>query len=153
MGARLKYCLANGTKEHLVAHPSQWPGVHSAKVFCKSERMVGKWTDYTALAAARKRDPNVPESDFQTEYEVVHSKMPSLDHLSDEDYRALMVSWCDEAATDAAAVREAGGLPEPGLGEVGVPTPGVAALPGQLGLPVAQQQQPGRPATVAGPKP
>jgi hypothetical protein len=114
VGARLKYCLANGTKEHLVAHPSQWPGVHSAKVFCKGERMVGKWTDYTALAAARKRDPDVPESDFQTEYEVVHSKMPSLDHLSDEEYRALMVSWCDEAATDAAAVRKAGSLPEPG---------------------------------------
>ena len=28
-----------------------------------------------------------------------------------------MVSWCDEAATDATAVRRAGGLPEPGAPE------------------------------------
>ena len=112
--ARLKYCMANGTKENLVAHPSQWPGLNSARVFVLGELMKGKWTDYSAWGQAKRRDPDAPESAFQTEYEVVHSKMPGLDHLSDEDYQALMCRLCDEASNEAKATRQSDGLPEPG---------------------------------------
>jgi hypothetical protein len=111
---RLKYCMANGTKEQLVTHPARWPGINSARVFVLGERMVGKWTDFTALGRARRRDPDVSVCDFQIEYEVIHSKMPGLDHLSDEDYRALMACLCDEAAEEARQVRQAEGLAEPG---------------------------------------
>ena len=114
VGKCLKYCLSNGTKEHLVAHPSQWPGVHSARVFVLGERMVGTWTDYTAWGAAKRRDPAAPEADFQIEYEVVHSKMPCFEHMTDEAHLEMLRGWCDEAATEAAAERARRGLPPPG---------------------------------------
>ena len=83
-------------------------------MFVLGERMKGKWTDYSAWGQAGRRDPDAPESAFQYDYEVVHSKMPGLDHLSDEAYVALMASMCNEAAEEAAAVRQRDGLPEPG---------------------------------------
>jgi hypothetical protein len=114
VGKCLKYSLSNGVKENLVAHPSEWPGLQSARLFVLGEPMVGKWTNYTAWGAAKRRDPHAPESDFQTEYEVVHSKMPCFEHMSDEAYRQMICGWCDEAAEEAAAVRAKDGLPAPG---------------------------------------
>lgn len=110
----LKYNLANGAKEHAVAHPADWPGLHSAKFFCKGEALRGYWTDHSAFAAARKRDPDARLEDFRIEYEIVHSKLPWLEALSDAAYCALLRGWCDEVATEAAAIRRADKLPEPG---------------------------------------
>lgn len=110
----LRYNLANGAKEHAVAHPADWPGLHSAKFFCRGEALRGYWTDHSAFAAARKRDPEARLEDFRIEYEIVHSKLPWLEALSDGDYCALLRGWCDEVAAEAAAIRRADNLPEPG---------------------------------------
>ena len=37
--ARLKYVLAHGAKENLVAGPQEWPGVH-----CVHPLLAGEWT-------------------------------------------------------------------------------------------------------------
>lgn len=111
---RAKHCLANGTKEHLVAHPSQWPGIHSARFFCNGEEMVGHWTNFTAFGRARRRDPNARIEDHQTRHVIKHTKLPCFAHLTDAEYTALLRTWCDEVAEDAAAVRRKEVLPEPG---------------------------------------
>ena len=39
--ARLKYVLANGTKEGLVSSPIEWPGLHAARPLISGEPLVG----------------------------------------------------------------------------------------------------------------
>ena len=111
---RAKYCLANGTKEHLVVHPSRWPGIHSARLFCNGEQMVGHWTNFTAFGRAKRRNPNACIEDHQTKYVIAHTKLPCFAHLSNAEYTALQRRWCDEVAEEAAAERRERGQPEPG---------------------------------------
>jgi hypothetical protein len=117
---RMKYCLANGTKENLVAHPSQWPGIHSARFFCNNEPLVGTWTDFTSFGLAKRRDPNARIEDHQTKYTVKHTKLPCFAHMTDDAYAAMMKDWCDEGAENAAAKRaeeRAKGKPAPEPGD------------------------------------
>jgi hypothetical protein len=111
--SRMRYNLANGVKEHLVAHATQWPGLHSAHDLVDGRPLEGEWFDSTAWHAARKRDRDARREDFERTYRVVHSKLPCLNHLSDAEYRAQIQAWCDEDAAEAAAEREAEGLPAP----------------------------------------
>src|SRR5436853_4841521 len=53
--ARLKYLLAHGAKEGLVARPQEWPGVHVARALVQGEDLTGYWFDRTQEYAARNR--------------------------------------------------------------------------------------------------
>ena len=50
---RLRYCLAHGVKEGLVARCRDWPGVHSAAALLDGEVLTGVWYDRTALYEAQ----------------------------------------------------------------------------------------------------
>jgi REP element-mobilizing transposase RayT len=52
--ARLKYVLANGCKEDLVARPQDWPGVHAARALVMGEALTGTWFDRTQEYAVRR---------------------------------------------------------------------------------------------------
>ena len=53
--ARLRYILSNGVKEHLVAHPCDWPGATSARALLEGKPLRGIWYDRTAEYNARMR--------------------------------------------------------------------------------------------------
>jgi hypothetical protein len=42
---RLRYILANGTKEGLVERPQDWPGVHAVRALLGEEVLEGIWID------------------------------------------------------------------------------------------------------------
>lgn len=54
---RLRYILSHGCKEHLVAHPSDWPGPHCARALRDDAVIAGRWFDRTleSRSARRKR--------------------------------------------------------------------------------------------------
>lgn len=88
--ARMKYLLSQGCKEGLVASPLDWPGASSTWALVSGEPLIGAWVDRTALRRARERGEEVSEAAFTETLEVKLSPIPSLAHLSAEQYRQEM---------------------------------------------------------------
>jgi REP element-mobilizing transposase RayT len=77
---RLRYTLANGCKENLVASPLDWPGVNSTRALLESEQLEGYWIDRTreqhAVLKAKK-----DRSLFRQPETVSFSPLPCWMHL------------------------------------------------------------------------
>ena len=105
---RLRYLIANSTKEHLVARPQRWPGAHCANALCRGVDDVGVWVDRTKLwtmePIGRKRRPPT-EEDAATHYPVRLEKIPSKQDHSDEEYREWIRQMCREISEEAAKER------------------------------------------------
>ena len=109
---RMRYLLANSTKEGLVTRPTRWPGAHCAKALCEGRADVGVWVDRTELRRLRfnsKPIERVTESNASTYYRVRLDKLPCWAKLSDEQYRGLIVCLCKDIAEQAALKRRADG--------------------------------------------
>jgi len=87
---RLKYILAQGVKEGLVASPLEWPGPHCAAALTAGTSLVGTWFDRTAAYLARRRGRKVDEREYITEYPVPLSPLPAWQNLH-PDERCLRV--------------------------------------------------------------
>jgi REP element-mobilizing transposase RayT len=74
--ARLRYVLAHGVKEGLVASPLDWPGAHCVRALLDGAPLSGRWIDRTLEhAAARRRRPANPGS-FMTHEEFRLAPLP-----------------------------------------------------------------------------
>ena len=107
--ARLRYLLANGVKEGLVASPLDWPGVSCAKSLMTGEPLRGRWVDRTAFWQAKNRGEEVTLDDFTYEREVWLEPLPSLAHLSKQDYCRFVQDLVDEIEREARAMHRAAG--------------------------------------------
>ena len=94
--ARLRYILKNSCKEGLVMSPLDWPGVSSTEALITGEPMRGIWIDRRALSQAKSRGEDVTETDFTEELELRLTPIPSLDHLSPQAYRRLILDLVRE---------------------------------------------------------
>lgn len=74
--ARLHYILSNGVKEHLVAHPCDWPGASSARALLEGKPLRGIWYDRTAEYNARMSKKSFRPADFATEEVVELTPLP-----------------------------------------------------------------------------
>lgn len=110
--ARLKYVLANGCKEGLVASPLDWPGVNFAAALANGSTLKGIWIDRDAYRAAQARGESVSESDFAEPVELKLSPLPCWAHLSSRRYRAAVTDVIREIEQETAAMhRRRGTLP------------------------------------------
>lgn len=105
---RLRYVLAHGAKEGLVASPLDWPGVHAARALCGYETLVGQWLDRTRACRLRHgggkgggRDP-LP-SEVTTAYPITFTPLPSWRHLEAEQRVAHMRALVASIVVDARA--------------------------------------------------
>ena len=106
--ARLRYVLAHGAKEGLVASPFDWPGVHAARALCGRETLTGTWVDRSRAYQLRRggtrgggRDPEPHE--VTTTYPIHLAPLPSLRSLSAADYRRHMQALLASIELDARA--------------------------------------------------
>lgn len=99
---RMRYLLANSTKEHLVKHPTKWPGAHCAKSLCEGTPSVGIWIDRTAIQNSRGR---LQEEEATTQYLLTMDKLPCWSHLSDSEYQEKIRALCNEIAYEARVER------------------------------------------------
>ena len=100
---RLKYCLGNGTAENLVSRPDLWPGVHCAKALLEGTTPKGKWINRGPHFKAKRRAKSgktVKLADFTHMYDIVLSKIPTLLHLTDIEYRGQIRSLCDQIVVE-----------------------------------------------------
>jgi hypothetical protein len=80
--SRLRYIMAHGAKEGLLASPGSWPGPHCIAALTKGASLRGTWFDRTAEFKARQRGEAVRPSQFAKTYEIKLTPLPGLQHLS-----------------------------------------------------------------------
>lgn len=102
---RLKYLLANGVKEGLVASPLDWPGPNMARAILYEEPLVGVWFNQTKEWAARRRGERFGKYDYATRYEIEVQPLPAFRDLSSDAYRDLVANLVSEIEDEAAAER------------------------------------------------
>ena len=108
--ARLKYHLAQGCKEGLVASPLDWPGASAIEALISGEMAVlGEWIDRTSLCKARERGEDVYEEDFAEQVWVRLDPLPSLAHLSRDAYSKLVLGLVREIEEETAAMHRVDG--------------------------------------------
>lgn len=107
---RLRYLLAHGVKEGLVAHVRDWPGVHSVREILAGESVRGLWFDRTAEYAARNRGESSDRLRHATQETFALSPLPCWAHLTPEVYRRRVAELVEGIETDAAADLAARGL-------------------------------------------
>ena len=103
---RLRYVLANGVKEGLVARVEDWPGISLVKSVLSGESVRGTWFNRTAEHRARLRGEDFEPRRYATEETVELSQLSCWRHLSPEMYRELVAGLVKEIDADAAAERK-----------------------------------------------
>jgi REP element-mobilizing transposase RayT len=99
---RLRYILAHGCKEDLVARVTDWPGVHCASALMTGAPLRGIWIDRTAHDKARRRNEHVDQSDFCTEYQVKLSPLPCWSSMEPAAYRHACAGLVADIEREAA---------------------------------------------------
>jgi REP element-mobilizing transposase RayT len=108
--ARLKYILAHGAKEFLVAKAEEWPGVHCAIPLLTGATVEGTWFDRTGEYTARLRREEFDARQYASAQEVILSQLPCWKHLNPEVYRSRIAELIREINDTARQEREAKGI-------------------------------------------
>ena len=107
---RLKYLLAHGVKEGLVARVEEWPGVCSAGALLHGKPLEGYWFDRTKEYAARNRGEDFGAMKYATREELVLSPLPCWEHLPPEQYRDRVAGLIEQIEAEGRAERESKGV-------------------------------------------
>jgi hypothetical protein len=102
---RLRYVLAHGIKENLVARLRDWPGIHCVRQIVDGEPLTGTWLDRTQEHAARRRRGEDPDQ-YATSETAAFSPLRCWNHLSPEAYRERVGKIATEIEEGAAAARK-----------------------------------------------
>jgi REP element-mobilizing transposase RayT len=108
--ARLKYILAHGAKEFLVAKAEEWPGIHCAIPLLTGATVEGTWFDRTGEYTARLRREELDARQYASAQEVILSQLPCWKHLDPEVYRSSIAQLLREINDTARQQREAKGI-------------------------------------------
>ena len=115
---RLRYILANGVKENLVARVEEWPGVHSAHALLTGEPIEGTWYDRTLARALRLQKKTPEPGQIEIRQTVVLSPLPCWRHLTPEAYRARVAELIHQIEETAAAERAKKGVEPLGVKKI-----------------------------------
>jgi hypothetical protein len=107
---RLKYLLAQGCKENLVARPRDWPGIQSIGALLEGAPLTGHWIDHTREYAVRRRGKACDSQRFVTEETLVLAPLPCWQRLSIETYRCRVAELVERIEREAAAERTRTGV-------------------------------------------
>jgi hypothetical protein len=108
---RLRYILANGTKEGLVERPGDWPGVHAVRALLGEGALEGIWIDRTQQYAARRRGKEHDAKQFTTTEVLTLDPLPCWKHLDKKVMRARIAALLADIEAEAAAHRQKTGTP------------------------------------------
>jgi hypothetical protein len=85
--ARLRYIMAHGAKEGLVAKSGSWPGPNCIAALTTGKVLRGTWFDRSAEFKARQRAEKVRPSQFATIFEIELTPLPCHAHMTAEQRR------------------------------------------------------------------
>ncbi len=114
--ACLRYILSQGVKEHLVAHPLHWPGLHCAQALLTGESVTGSWfkgTEYGMAKRNQQRSSNsqaVRKKDFYHTVSIKLTPIPPWRHLGREKQLQLAQEMVQSIVDEAAEERKEQGI-------------------------------------------
>lgn len=108
--ARLRYILAHGAKEKLVASPLDWPGVHSAKPMIEGGEIQGTWFNRSREYTARRRGQELLREEFTQTETVALTPLPCWSTLSPALYRRQVADLIDQIVAEAKSERNRLGI-------------------------------------------
>jgi REP element-mobilizing transposase RayT len=115
---RLRYLLAHGCKEGLVAMLRDWPGPHCADALTTGETCAGIWFDRHQEWLGRVRGEEKPPHGFCTNHQLALAPLPCWRHLPRLEVQRRIAMMVAEIESEAAARHRAdGGKP---LGRAGI---------------------------------
>jgi hypothetical protein len=100
---RLRYILAHGAKEGLVATPGSWPGPNCIAALTTGEILRGTWFDRSAEFLARQRGETVLPAQFATTFDVNLTPLPCLQHLTSDQRQSEFRHMVGEIQAKAEA--------------------------------------------------
>ena len=101
----MEYLCAHGAKEKLVDHGRQWPGVHMTDALLGDRKLTFEWEDWTERYNRERRGEAVGDGECVRSETLVLAKLPWLEHLDDDAYRARMADIYHSAVRSARAHR------------------------------------------------
>jgi REP element-mobilizing transposase RayT len=108
--ARLDYILSHGVKEHLVAHPCDWPGAHSARALLEGKALRGLWHDRTGEYRARARGKPLRLADFVHRETVELTPLPCWQtvplEIQRQRMKQLVAAAVEQARVDPQRLRK-----------------------------------------------
>jgi putative transposase len=105
---RLRYIVAQGTKEALVGSPLDWPGVSSTRALSSGEALSGTWCDRRRAAQIRRTGREPHQAEIMTRYPIDLAPLPAWSHHEPTRRRALVQALISSVEEDA---RAAGTIP------------------------------------------
>jgi len=103
--ARLRYVVAQGVKEGLVASPTEWPGATAVPGLLGRMELRGTWYDRNLETRARRRGRAPAREEFAREYIVRLTAIPPWAHLPPDQLQQRHA----ELARDVEASHRRGG--------------------------------------------
>lgn len=103
--ARLRYVLAHGAKEGLVAKPRDWPGPHCIATLLEGEPVRGTWFDRSAEYRTRRKGVDCSPKDFSSSEIVTLVPLPCWATWSEERRRAAIVDLLTSIEAEAEGIR------------------------------------------------
>ena len=107
--ARLRYCLAHGVKEGLVARCRDWPGASCVHALAAGKPLEGVWYDRTAYYEARRRQGRARLRDFASTETVKLSPLPTWRDLAPDETRRRVRDLIEQIEENAHRHRLATG--------------------------------------------
>ncbi len=98
---RLRYLVAQGCKEGLVAQAQDWPGASCVLALTQGTALAGHWFDRTAEHAARRKGQTPSPHEFATLCSVTLSPLPCWRHLEADTRRVLCQDLVRQVEQDA----------------------------------------------------
>lgn len=108
--AQLRYVLAHGVKEGLVARCADWPGPHSVNALLTGSVLEGLWFDRTREYAARRRGEEFDARTYATPETLSLTPLPCWSHLTPAEYGARIAEMVAGIDAEFAAEREQRGM-------------------------------------------
>jgi hypothetical protein len=103
--ARLKYLLAQGVKEGLVAHPAEWPGASSVRALLEGTPVEGLWFDRTKEYFARRRKEEFGRLQYAMPESLTLLPLPCWEPVAAAERRERVARMIDEIVADGRAQR------------------------------------------------
>jgi len=101
--SRIRYILAHGAKEGLLASSASWPGPNCIAALTTGALLRGTWFDRSKEFLARQRGEHTLPMQFATTFDVKLTPLPCLLHITEHERQAHYRRVVGEIQAEAAA--------------------------------------------------
>lgn len=104
------YCALQGVAEGLCEHPDEYPGYNSFHDAINGVKRVVYYTDWATFNSRKRFNRKLTPEDFTTEHILEFKRLPGYEHLTQREYKKLMLRRREERRLKLVEERKTRGL-------------------------------------------